>query len=55
MNASRHCVIDIEASGFDRHSDPIEVGFVHFQTVVFHLFFQNFNTGIIFRNLQIGT
>ena len=28
MNASRHCVIDIEASGFGRHSDPTEVGFV---------------------------
>lgn len=28
MSATRHCVIDIEASGFGRHSYPIEVGFV---------------------------
>lgn len=28
MQAERHCVIDIEASGFGRHSYPIEVGYV---------------------------
>ena len=28
MEGRRHCVIDIEASGFGRHSYPIEVGYV---------------------------
>ncbi|MBL8352074.1 MAG: hypothetical protein JNL87_17395 [Burkholderiaceae bacterium] len=28
MHGHRRCVIDIEASGFGRHSYPIEVGFV---------------------------
>ena len=28
MQVERHCVIDIEASGFGRHSYPIEVGYV---------------------------
>lgn len=28
MPVQQHCVIDIEASGFGRHSYPIEVGFV---------------------------
>jgi hypothetical protein len=28
MIALRHCILDIEASGFGRHSYPIEVGYV---------------------------